>query len=209
LTNGTPGAFSSSFVEPAARLYVVVHAVVPGRIRIRLPRLRRRDGLKAALEARLARVPSIRQAEGSTVTGSVLIAFEPDVATEELLSRLDTALSELDFAAERERPPLTFRRTSTRQRPWSLHARPKEPLAHTTTGHAEMRRAWHTLAPSELFVAWTSSEQGLTADEASSRKLRYGSNAVPAAAQRSSLTILLGQFTSIPVAMLAASATPS
>jgi P-type Ca2+ transporter type 2C len=193
-------------VEPAARLYVVVHAVVPGRIRIRLPRLRRRDGLKAALEARLARVPSIRQAEGSTVTGSVLIAFEPDVATEELLSRLDTALSELDFAAERERPPLTFRRTSTRQRPWSLHARPKEPLAHTTTGHAEMRRAWHTLAPSELFVAWTSSEQGLTADEASSRKLRYGSNAVPAAAQRSSLTILLGQFTSIPVAMLAASA---
>ncbi len=66
---------------------------------------------------------------------------------------------------------------------------------------------WHTAdAVAVAARLGTSSSQGLSPQEASRRLMRGGANAMPSLRQRSELSILLGQFSGLPVALLAGAA---
>src|SRR5216684_4147882 len=66
---------------------------------------------------------------------------------------------------------------------------------------------WHTVDGADIAVRLgTSSSRGLSAEEASRRLMRGGANAMPSLRQRSELSILLGQFSGLPVALLAGAA---
>jgi P-type Ca2+ transporter type 2C len=66
---------------------------------------------------------------------------------------------------------------------------------------------WHTADGADIAERLgTSSSQGLSPQEASRRLTRGGANAMPSLRQRSELSILLGQFSGLPVALLAGAA---
>src|SRR5215471_9532016 len=66
---------------------------------------------------------------------------------------------------------------------------------------------WHTADGADIANRLgTSSSQGLSREEASRRLMRSGANAMPSLQQRSDLSILLGQFGGLPVALLAGAA---
>jgi Ca2+-transporting ATPase len=66
---------------------------------------------------------------------------------------------------------------------------------------------WHTADAADVAGRLgTSSSHGLTAQEASRRLIHEGANAMPSLQQRSELSILLGQFGGLPVALLAGAA---
>jgi hypothetical protein len=66
----------------------VVHAI-PGRIRLRIARIRNDPALAADVEGRLARIEGVRQVEANPVTGSVLVVFKArDTMNEDPLSFL-------------------------------------------------------------------------------------------------------------------------
>ena len=66
---------------------------------------------------------------------------------------------------------------------------------------------WHTADGADIANRLgTSSSQGLSPEEATRRLVRSGANAMPSLRQRSDLSILLGQFSGLPVALLAGAA---
>jgi P-type Ca2+ transporter type 2C len=66
---------------------------------------------------------------------------------------------------------------------------------------------WHTVDGADIAERLgTASSHGLSPQEASIRLMRGGANAMPSLRQRSELSILLGQFGGLPVALLAGAA---
>ncbi|HKD29297.1 MAG TPA: HAD-IC family P-type ATPase [Xanthobacteraceae bacterium] len=66
---------------------------------------------------------------------------------------------------------------------------------------------WHSTDEADVASRLgTSSSQGLSPEEASRRLMRGGANAMPPVRERSELAILLGQFSGLPVALLAGAA---
>lgn len=69
------------------------------------------------------------------------------------------------------------------------------------------QRDWHLLTPTQIVPKLNSDpEQGLTQDEATKRLKQYGPNALAETSQRSALSILVEQFTSLIVLLLVAAA---
>jgi hypothetical protein len=60
----------------AARGLWVTH-LIPGRIRVRIPRLRRNPALAEAIRARLSSLDCVRRVEASPVTAGVLVVYDP------------------------------------------------------------------------------------------------------------------------------------
>src|SRR5712691_10480195 len=54
----------------------IIHAL-PGRVRVRLPRLKGNASLAGEVERTLTALACIHQVEASTTTGSVLVLYEP------------------------------------------------------------------------------------------------------------------------------------
>src|SRR5437870_10057613 len=54
----------------------IIHAL-PGRVRVRLPRLKGNTSLAGEVERTLTALQGIRHVEASTTTGSVLVLYEP------------------------------------------------------------------------------------------------------------------------------------
>src|SRR5262249_55003923 len=66
---------------------------------------------------------------------------------------------------------------------------------------------WHTADEADIASGLgTSSSRGLSPEEANRRLMRSGANAMPSLRQRSDLSVLLGQFRGLPVALLAGAA---
>ena len=60
----------------ATQIIQIIHAL-PGRVRVRLPRLKGNASLAAEVERALGALVGIRHVETSTTTGSVLVFYEP------------------------------------------------------------------------------------------------------------------------------------
>jgi Ca2+-transporting ATPase len=82
----------------------------------------------------------------------------------------------------------------------------KRPRPVEATAEQEAR-SWHTLdVPQALALLQTSPQFGLRREAAHERLAKYGPNLLPQAEPRSALSIFLGQFNSLPVALLTGSA---
>jgi P-type Ca2+ transporter type 2C len=149
----------------------VLHATVPGRLRVKVPGLKHEPARKLQLERRLARCPGVFSAEASSSTGNLLVLFDPQLANEEIVARLSALLEPVP--AEDEEPPVP----------------------------------WHCL-PAEAIIERLGSDvlEGLSAAESDLRLRRFGANTLPRNQRRSRLQILVGQFTTLPVLLLGASA---
>jgi Ca2+-transporting ATPase len=201
-----PGPGVTCLDRPA--FVAVVHQGLPGRIRVKVFGLQRSEAFKEELESFLAGVDYVLSARANALTGNVLIQFRPGVAVERLIGGLEI----LARTANHGRTPGPGRNTGTvgsesvsvSRPPRQRSARAKSPLPAATA--AAPKSDWHLQTEVQVAQRLGSTAQGLPSGVALARLAEQGPNALSVAKPRSKAALLLGQFTSPPVALLAVSA---
>jgi Ca2+-transporting ATPase len=162
-----------------------LHAVVPGRLRLRVGGLFRHPAFAGELCARLAQQPGLYQATANARTGNLLIRYDPALLAGEVIAmvqRLAEAGLRPDAAPADDPTP----------------ASPAQP--------APGAPAWHTLDADTALTALDSGRTGLTPVAASSLLQRHGANRLPGPQPRSAWDMVFDQFRSLPVLLLLAAA---
>jgi Ca2+-transporting ATPase len=149
-----------------------VHTAVPGRVRLKIPTLRRDETLKCRLETGLGG-NGIRSVSASTCTGTVLIIHDPRVSLSEIERRVRDAAA-----------------------------------ADASTGRSVTSVAppWHSFDADRVVAALDSRSVGLTSAAASVLLRQQGANILVKLERRSRAEMLLDQFRTLPVALLAGTA---
>lgn len=198
------------------------HSVVPGRARIAVPGLQRHPERCRSLELAFTRIGGVRSASANSLTGNVLLLFDPD--QHQLPDLLETAERELPW----EREPLqagTIRgalpepeRTLSDEangQDGSLGTSPATTLRQTgaPSSGAELESAsadphgWHALPTSEVAQELvTNPIPGLSCREAEERFRHFGPNRLPEPEEPSLLFLFAQQFLNAPAVLLGASA---
>src|SRR3979490_964411 len=156
-----------------------VHVAVRGRARFKIPALRRDHGLKHTLEAGLGG-NGIRSVSANACTGNVLILFEPSHPLDEIERRGGGGGGRVREVAARG---------------------PARSPSILTEGPP-----WHSIDAEKVLVTLDSRASGLTSAAANARLPRHGANLLTKIARRTGSEILLDQFGTLPVALLAGTA---
>ncbi len=165
-----------------------------GRVRFKVTGLYRCSALKTILEAVLPARKEIRSVSASILTGNVLILFDPACNIKVIATLLESVAQE-----------------------YLRH--PDSALARTAQGGPKEGRFWMSrlLGPSEL-PTWhvtdkeavlekvNSTASGLPENAEDKNLELFGPNRIPQAEPRSKFRLFLGQFDSLPVALLGAAA---
>ena len=145
-------------------------------MRLRVPGLKGQSQLASNLAERMAADIAIRDVRASEVTGSLLVHYDP--------TRLDT----------RGLTALVRR-----------HSRELSRNGHN--GHHPTETAWHALSAAEVADRLTTSlKRGLSNVDAIGRLDSVGSNRLPVPQPKTTLEILAGHVSSLPVLLLAGAA---
>ncbi len=206
--NQTPAGSASLGLE-------VVHAQVPGRVRLRLRGLYRDEAACQRVRDAMAASEAVRLESISSLTGTLLVRYPPGQPIERILHDLAERLSGLIEAHAAPEPNSLRRLANPRLPPRpatpAANAPAREP-AHRSSNPALPAAArsasrWHVLsAPEVLAQQQVDLGRGLDAAQVAERRARYGPNVLPQAQRRSALAIFLSQFDSLPVLLLGASA---
>ncbi len=189
-----------------------VHTRVTGRARFRVPALRRGDVVKPTVELRLRKLPGIRTIQINTLTGSLLIQFDPRLDLGAVAADIEQRLMDLPvprvpgYLGQRTRRG--GQRGQTLGHPEKLLKRPGARVATRAAGSPfpDGGPPWHALLLEDLCAQLDSSPRGLSSIVATHRLAGIGANSLPQATRRSDLSIFLEQFVSPPVTMLGVSA---
>lgn len=169
----------ASLAAAAADIVWPVHAAIPGRARLHLPGLRRAPALKSLLERGLPALPGVQSASASTETGNLLVQFDPALPLSRILERVAALVRGEVLPPPAESAPAAAPR-------------------------------WYARSVAAVAAAFgTCPEAGLPAPAARARLAEAGVNAFPPPAIRSPLGILVGQFNTLPVGLLAAASVVS
>jgi Ca2+-transporting ATPase len=172
------------------------HAAVPGRLRAHVAGLRHNARLAQHLNETLRARVDVVSIEVNALTGTVLLHYRSTTAAK-LLAGIEAALDSPDAAA--------MRRTHAAAAP-----RPDPVAPAPRPGRTASAARWHVAPLEQLLRDFeTSLEHGLTSATAATRLARSGPNAFPAPPRRSEAAMFFGQFKSLPVALLGASAVVS
>jgi len=197
----------------------VVHERVRGRLRLRIPGLYRAAGFSRRLESALVSRSGVLRVTASPVTAGLLVLHDPAIEAHEVIAWV-AELSGSEPPAKRAPPILEAAGGSGRDtrratepglenwigRPAPGRARRRDtPSGAAVTGYEP--RGWHAMAEAEVrALLGVSPAGGLDPDEAARRVTRFGPNRLTPTAGRSELAILMEQFLTVPVGMLAVSA---
>jgi Ca2+-transporting ATPase len=194
----------------------VVHDAVAGRVRLRVPGLRRCAPLGARIEGRLARLPGVLRAEANVLTGGVLVVYEARLSPAALAAVVESLLPPGPARASAEPEPFGAGSPWDRVVRWLSAASSGEPAPvaapsvvrrQPAAGGAGSDPPWHSLSAAEAVAGLGTSESlGLSEAEAAARLGRYGRNAFPRPAPRGAAEMLFGQVATVPVGLLGASA---
>lgn len=229
----TPVSDASRPPAPARPRIVVLHASVPGRARLQVPGLYRDEGLGKRLADWAREAPGISHLQGNPLTGAVLMHYDRGHALADILARMEQALVSLLGEGPIRQREFSWRQAANPTLPTRPH-RPAAPrpvakrvrAADLTQARSTKlgmklgtRRDTKPDTPQALAEPWHARPlmdvlgrlevepgQGLGGHEVAARQARYGSNALGTVEKRSALSILVGQFNSLPVMLLGASA---
>ncbi|QGM97754.1 cation-translocating P-type ATPase [Methylocystis parvus] len=164
----------------------IVHAAVPGRVRLRHVGLLLDGDAKERVEKALGRLPGVKSVKASARTGSALVYFDFPATPESLAAALEAAAGGAEAVAA------------------------PEILAQGPNAAFETGAVFHA-ASIDAVASWleTRPAAGLTAPEVAARLAKWGPNETPRAERRSAMAIFAEQMTSLPIALLAASAAMS
>ena len=165
---------------------VILHAAVPGRIRLKVPLIYRAYDRADRLRVELLNVSGVKEVTTNVLTENVLVLYDLNRINQEKLQKKIARLI-------RSKNMKTPRRLSTPGAlPGSLE---------------EVAKTWYHTAPGELAAAFqTSLDQGLSPSQAETRLKEEGLNLLSFPPRRSGLSILSGQLNNFPVMLLVGSA---
>jgi Ca2+-transporting ATPase len=160
---------------------------------------------KAYLEDRLSRRHGIRYVSANILTGNVLVLFDPEGNPKEIESILEQAVLEYrKHGASQALECVSQARMGTAAKARSTAARAWKALLGTSDQESH---PWHLMdVAAVLSLLQSSASEGLTLEAAELSRKTYGLNIFPEAVPRSKLAMFLGQFNSLPVALLGAAA---
>ncbi|MFZ1414554.1 MAG: HAD-IC family P-type ATPase [Defluviicoccus sp.] len=222
-TSGTNGRGAAEYgvtgrtEQPAFNCVRVEHCAVPGRVRFRVSGLKRSPVLKDYLEHTLAGAPGVLAVSASSLTGTVLVFFAAPSGIAALAAAIGAAVgankrrcAAADGAALASVPSAAAKAQTPRRTaapPGRSRARAEAPGRGTGAPAPARPQAWHALHLDDVIaLTGTCPTRGLSIAEADRRLLQFGPNSLPRQPQRSRLAIVVEQFTTLPVALLAASA---
>jgi Ca2+-transporting ATPase len=194
-------------------MITAIHTAIKGRARYKVTGLYGSIPLKRLLEVRLVERTEIQEVSASTLTGNVLIHYRPDLGPEAVASLLAEVMTDYeDTVRYRNGPPNGHPRYNgdpgtqrpATNTPGDSHRAVRRAVTH---GQEQDQTHWH-LMQAEAVVATleTSPTTGLSSTAAHDRLRRYGPNLSPESVPRSGLSMVLGQFTSLPVALFGVAA---
>ncbi|MEW5744569.1 MAG: cation-transporting P-type ATPase [Nitrospirota bacterium] len=189
-----------------------LHTSVAGRARFKVDGLYRSQALKGRLESGLLSKKGISAASANPLTGNLLVIFNSGNSPETIaghITLLVSAHGNGPRAPSAPQPSAAARRDLSPEAGEAGKLLSSRRKLRTLVVHAEEQEAeaWHTFSSGEVVRRFsTSKETGLSPEAAFARLKRYGPNVLPEAVPRSGLSILLGQFTSLPTALLGAAA---
>ena len=197
-----------------------LHTKVAGRARLHINILYHQPKFETILAKQLSAITNIRSAQTSVRTGNVLIQYDPALSVDELLLSVRKATNRAITSARysKQESLKIIRKTEEHFAEdiinWiqeQLESYQETVNSRRQAKHKPLRETpkseWHS-NPINQIIATTATdmEYGITADDATRRLADYGPNELPKIDKRSELSILIGQFTTVPVAMLATSA---
>jgi Ca2+-transporting ATPase len=205
----------------ATGLVSPIHQGVPGRVRFAVVGLYRSALLQRKLENQLCAIAGIRSVKASILTGHLLIKYAPGIELQDLVRHIEAQLGDRcgELSGEKQFRPLSFAVAKVLNGfgTWMKRLSFYPPFA--AFGVAAVAAPampageliqdilpWHKMDLEEVMNKLGASEQGLSDIDASTRLQHYGPNRLSAAEKRSDLAILIDQFVSAPVGLLAASA---
>jgi Ca2+-transporting ATPase len=177
-----------------------IHTIVKGRARYKVEGLYRSEALKKHLESKLSVNHGIKRFSINTLTGSILIFFNSekthsDIAT--IILKIVTEHQEKDGKQQKvfdlktqeiEHKPAPSRRKLRRQ---------------ILKAEQQVVEQWHVMdSASVMSLLGTRRESGLSLEAVKASLKKYGPNILPESVPRSSLSIFINQFKSLPVALL-------
>lgn len=202
-THGSRRARGAQPRPDSARLdsrLTVLHASVPGRLRVRSALLYRAGQRAARVHAALADDPRIADVRITVLTGSMVLNFDASAGVAAIIDRVRQVLDELaEQGAELQTLP------PGRSAPPSASA-----VAAPHPGQRGTASSWHCVPTSvALRQLHVDPSCGLAAHDAATRLLADGPNRLPIAVRRSRMALLGGQFLNAPVLLLGVSAAVS
>lgn len=191
-----------------------IHTAVRGRVRYTVPGLYGSEALKKRLESRLRTCVGIQDIAASTLTGNVLVRFQPDLSVEAVAALLGDVLTEHANAVHTYNGTQAGSVSANGARPATPVPAASAAVASRSTiqpadmpAEAQREIPWHAMEAEAVAAALdTAQDAGLSQAAARARLQRYGPNLPPEAVPRSGLSMLLEQFTSLPVALLGVAA---
>lgn len=164
----------------------IVHDAVPGRVRLRHEGLLGGDEIRLGVEVRLRRMPGVVAVRTNRLTGTALVEFRAPATVGQLAAALNDAVLGTGAVLPTRDEVAAFT-----EKPCS-DAIPCAETVEELVMRLGTRRA-----------------AGLTLEEAAARAATWGRNELRRAEPRSAVAIFAEQMTSLPIALLAASAAVS
>ncbi len=195
------------------------HNGIAGRARLEIRGLRGNDALGRVLE-RFQWDNGIRRLSASTITGNVLVFYDPDRALAQVIEFLEAVVRH----PPEPPPPPAKPAAGAAWGVWDVlrnlvrgdgaAAAPQLTLSanrsHPPAGRrapGTLARPWHAAGAVEAAAFWqVPADRGLSAAEAASRLEEYGANVLRPIQARSAWSLLAAQFVSLPVLLLVGSA---
>jgi Ca2+-transporting ATPase len=211
------GLHESDHVKP-------VHAAVAGRTRFEVAGLYRCSLLRQRLEKALDAFDGIYGCTANTLTGRLLVVYDPAIAIERIIGLIESQLDGSGKLHARKSRQTSLPGGQQLQEIYSqainllgkipslfqaipVIASSSGPAVDVTDVEDQANDVWHSMELDELLNRLAAERhRGLDAEEAAQRLQRFGRNRLVASKVRSDLAILAAQFNSAPVYMLAGSA---
>jgi Ca2+-transporting ATPase len=163
------------------------------------------------LEFRLKAEKGITQVRANPSTGNILVVFDPDYSVAYVASLLEAIV--LEHRKQGKTVEIASY-TSTKETPTNPLKNPKKSSSaivyvekQTTDFQKQTIEPWHLQEAESVITNFkTSQVSGLSSHSVRENLKQYGRNILPEAVPRSGLSIFIGQFKSLPVALLAVAA---
>ncbi len=194
-----------------------VHTSLAGRARFKIVELRGCTALKQYLETGLSKRRAVLGVSSSTTTGSVLVTFNSGNDFRAIAEILESLVEQYNNGKNSGHSVPADRgagasneSTETAAKSGGVLERARSALFGKSGQREQPEKPWHTLeAGTALESLKSSAGPGLLGSEAQARLDQFGPNSLPRPSTRSEWSIFLGQFKSLPVALLGVAASIS
>ncbi len=182
----------------------IIHNSVKGRIRFHVSDLYRNGKLQSFLNSELRGVFEDSQISSSILTGNVLIIFPPSCNPRLIVSALEQAVSSYHLRfPDRQSASSEYKKSHVIKGLSKGLGKPEMPMPGTCEIPSGSSEWWKRDFQEALIYYGVRPDVGLTGRMVEINSSRFGANTASKSASRSSISILLDQFTSLPIILLA------